>query len=73
MRKSQSNIKKKKEAKLRKNGEWNAREKRERTWVLRYSDKNRFLRKGFLFTFPTCNLISVSERYAVQCYFEQGH
>ena len=35
MRKSQSNIKKKETQLGEKNEQWNAREKRERTWVLR--------------------------------------
>ena len=65
MRKNQSNIKKKETQLREKNEQWNAREKRERTWVLRYSDRNRFLRKGLSFTCPTCNLISVSERSAI--------
>ena len=66
--------KKKKETQLReKNEQWNAREQRERTWLLRYSHINRFLREGLSFTCPTCNLISVSERCAIRCYFEQGH
>ena len=74
MRRSQSNIKEKKETQLReKNEQWNAREQRERTWLLRYSYRNRFLREGLSFTCPTCNLISVSERCAIRCYFEQGH
>ena len=74
MRKSQSNIKKKKETQLRgKSEQWNAREQRETTWLLRYSHINRFLREGLSFTCPTCNLISVSERCAIRCYFEQGH
>ena len=74
MRRSQSNIKKKKETQLReKNEQWNAREQSERTWLLRYSHINRFLREGLSFTCPTCNLISVSERCAIRCYFEQGH
>ena len=47
IRKSQSNIKEK-ETQLREtNEQWNAREKRERTWVLRYSDKNRFFMENF--------------------------
>ena len=61
MRKSQSNIKKKETQLREENEQWNAREKRERTWVLRYSGRNRFLREGLSFTCPTCNLISVSE------------
>ena len=73
MRKSQFNIKKKETQLRAKNEQWNAREKRERIWVLRYSDRNRFLRKGLSFTCPTCNLISVSERCPIRCYFEQGH
>ena len=60
MRKSQSNIKKKETQLREKNERWNAREKRERTWVLRYSDSNRFLGKDLSFICPTCNLISVS-------------
>ena len=62
MRKSQSNIKKKETQLRKKNEQWDAREKRERTWVLRYSHRNRFPRKGLSFTYPTWNLISVSER-----------
>ena len=65
---------KKKETQLReKNEQWNTREKIERRWLLRYCDRNRFLRKGLSFTCPTCNLISVSERCAIRCYFELGH
>ena len=73
MRKSQSNIKKKETQLREKNEQWNAREKRERTWLLRYFHINRFLREGLSFTCPTCNLISVAERCAIRCYFEQGH
>ena len=65
--------KKKKETQLRKNEEWNTREKRERTSILRYSDRNRFSWKGLSFACSACNLISVSERCAIRCYFEQGH
>ena len=66
--------KKKKETQLReKNEQWNAREQRERIWLLRYSHRNRFLQEGLSFTCPTYNLISVSERCAIPCYFEQGH
>ena len=32
-----------------------------------------FLREGLFFTCPTWNLISVSERCAIRCYFQQGH
>ena len=60
MRKSQSNIKKKETQLKEKDEQWNARENRERTWVLRYSGRNTFLRKGLSFTCPTCNLISVA-------------
>ena len=49
------------------------RAERERAWLLPDSHVNRFLREGFSFTCPTYNLISVSERYAIRCYFEQGH
>ena len=73
MRKSQANIKKKETQLREKNEQWNARKKRERTWVLRYFDRNRFLRKCLSFTCPTCNLMSVSERCAIRCCFEQGH
>ena len=50
--------------------QWNAREQRERTCLLPDSHRNRFLREGLSFTCPTCNLISVSERCAIRCYFE---
>ena len=60
MRKSQSNIKKKETQLREKNEHWNAREKRERTWLLRYSDRNRFSWKGLSFTCPTSNLINVA-------------
>ena len=73
MRKSQSNIKKKETQLREENEHWNVREKRERTWVLRYSDRNTLLREGLSFICPTCNLISVSERCAIRCYFQQGH
>ena len=65
MRKSRSNIKKKEIQLREKNEQWNAREKRERTWVLPYSDRNRFLKKGLSFTCPTRNLISVPERCVI--------
>ena len=48
-------------------------ERRERTWVLRYSDKTRFLWKIFTFACSACTLISVSERCTIRCYFEQEH
>ena len=73
MRKSQPKIKKKETQLREKNEQWNATEKRERRWLLRYSDRNRFLREGLFFTCPTCNLISGSERCTIRCYFEQGH
>ena len=72
MRESQSNIKKKEAQFGEKNEQRNAREKRERTWVLRYSDRNRFLWKILTFACPTCSLISVSERCTIRYYFEQG-
>ena len=65
---SQTNTKKKKTQLREKNEQWN-----DRRSVFRYSDRNRFLWKGLSFTCPTCNLISVSERCAIRCYFEQGH
>ena len=66
MRKSQSNIKKKETQLREKNEQWNATEHRERTRLLRYSDRNRFLREGLSFICPTCNLMSVSERCAIR-------
>ena len=53
--------------------QWNATQKRERTCLLPHSHRKRFLREGFSLSCPRCNLISVSERCAIRCYFEQGH
>ena len=62
VRKSQSNIKKTDTQLREKNEQWNGRERRS---VLCYSDRNRFLWKGLFFACSPCDLISVSERYAL--------
>ena len=74
MRRSQSDIKKKKETQLReKNEQWNATQNRERTCLLPDSHRNRFLREGLSLSCPPCNRISGSERCAIRCYFQQEH
>ena len=73
MRKSQSNIKKKETQFREKNEQWNAREKGERTCLLPHSNRKTFWRKGFSFSYPPCNIISVSERCAIRCSFQQRH
>ena len=76
MRESQSNAKKKEENTVERkkmNSGTPERRERERTLVLRYSDRSTFLWKNLSFACYTSNLISVFERCAIWCYFEQGH
>ena len=74
MRRSQFNIKKRrKHSWERKNEQWNATQKRERTCLLPHSHVNRFLREDFSLSCPRCNRISGSDRCAIRCYFQQGH